>query len=505
MPSEGPRTVGAPFPAGSVAERRRRPRASSGASRRAAILCLGVVGVLLLSPLSAAGAPASPAPATTSKIAKFDAHIDHIVFLMQENHAFDSEFGVYCPTKGPYCSSAVNGVPSGTCVPMNPSNPSAGCVVPYNFTAANESLPHDLAHTWNSSHQAWNHGAMNGFYAADGLLSFGHYNGSTVPVYWDLAEEYGLGEDYFSGALTYSLANHWYEQAARPPTESFIPEIGQNASASVAVDHLYLDEANRTSTFEGELLNSSVTWKEYDFTLLNYSAAISSFNLNYSSGTAYDYWNPLAARAQSYAAGVASHFVPRSQFFADAHNGTLPDVSWIIPNVTDSDHPPENITNGQTWVASVVDAIEASPDWNTTVLFISDDEYGGFYDHVSPPVVSAYGDGFRVPLLAISPWVKQGYVDDQYLTVSSILHLMEERFHLACLGVADCHAALPLEMFNFGLSHPRTPIYIPPFANATYPMPLQSSGKLPRYVATVTAPPGVDQSAYPNLPGVDWS
>ncbi len=468
----------------------------------AAPLALAVSGLVLGGAL-AAPTLAGPAPGRVSKLALFDSHISHIIILMQENHAYDNLFGEYCLKAGPYCSSAANGIPPGVCVPYVPSYPMFGCLKPYNFSAAYESLPTDLPHDWNASHTAYDGGAMNGFYAAAGPPSLGHYNASTVPVYYDLAEEYGLADDFFSGALSYSLPNHWYDLAAAPPNASLQNRLGGPAGA--AIDHTYLNEANLTATIETQLKGTGITWKYYDTRLSNYSAAI-----QVPSGSAYNYWDPLMAQAQSYAPGEASHFVDRSSFFTDARLGTLPDISFVIPDVADSDHPPENITAGQTWVASVVDALEASPEWNSSVLFITWDEYGGFYDHVRPPDVSSAGEGFRVPLIAVSPWARQGYVDPKNLTFESLLHLTQKRFSLGCLGPQDCEAKLPLKMFNFNRPTPRAPIYISPFANASYPMPLESSGALPPFYGPYVPPPGtgvgmsVAEAEFAD-PSVDWS
>ena len=97
--------------------------------------------------------------------------------------------------------------------------------------------------------------------------------------------------------------------------------------------------------------------------------------------------------------------------FGDIQNGTLPQVSWVEPTLYHSDHPPGNLKVGQVWVARVVDALMASPYWNSTAIFLTWDEYGGFYDHVAPPHTSNFTEGFRVPLIIISPYAKQGYVD----------------------------------------------------------------------------------------------
>ncbi len=430
---------------------------------------------MLLLATSANLAEARAGSPPTSQIALLDRHISHIVFLMQENRAFDNLFGVYCPTTGVYCPDTANGLPAHTCVPKVPGYPSYGCFRPFPLTI-NE-VPYDLQHDWYSSHTAWDNGAMDNFYAAEGSrLAFGHYNGSTIPLYYDLAEQYGLADDFFSGSQSYSLSEHWYMFASRPPAASLVGYIGYNTT----LDHLYLDEANATRSAESTLLNSSVSWKYYDYGLPPwYNRSIGGSSPL--PATALDYWNPLAARAQSYLSPVRPHFATRANFFTDVGRGQLPNVSWIVPAATDSDHAPYSLAQGMNWTASVVDALERSPDWNSTVLFVTWDEYGGFYDHVAPPFLDSYGDGFRVPLLAIGPWVRQGVIDHQNMSFSSILHLIEVRFGLPCVGPRDCNAQLPLGMFDFARSGPRAPLAFPTNGTAVYPMPLQSNGKLPPY------------------------
>ena len=420
-----------------------------------------------------------------TRLQSFDAHIDHIVFLMQENHAFDNYFGTYCPLTSLVCPAVADGLPAGICIPYNLTNLSVGCMRPFDETNL---APRDLPHTWYPTHQAWDHGLMDGWYRAEGRnQTMGHYNGTTIPVYWDLAEEYALGDDFFSSGASYSLPNHWYLVASKAPSISQLKI--PSADPSPKVKHSYLNQSNATPTIADALANSSVSWDYYDYPLPSYPNAI----VTTSKGAAYNLWNPLAARADSYRPGAAGHFQGRAQFFADAANGTLPNISWVIPSDNDSDHPPLSVGVGQSWVASVVDAIEASPDWNRTVLFVSWDEYGGYYDHVAPPYVDANGDGFRVPLLVISPWARQGYVDHTSLDFGSVLRLMEARFGLPCLGGRDCKASLPLLPFDFSQAQPRAPIDFAGYPNATYPMPLQSSGKLPRYaVDRQPLPAGID-------------
>jgi phospholipase C len=336
--------------------------------------------------------------------------IKHVVVLMMENHAYDNYFGAYCLNKGPYCSMKSVGVPVGTCVPeVGPKNLTNGCVKTYAEPWSAVFVSDGGGHGWENSHTDWNNGSMNNFYAGQGYTNttFGEYNGTTLPLYWDLAEQYALSDSFFSSTLTYSLPNHWYLVAGQSPAaiEGNTPDLALLGSHTTTVEHEYLNESNGTPTILNELAqHPSVSWRYYDFQLENYSVAISNPE-NYKPGSAYNYWNPLAAKHRDYNPQVSSGFVGTDQFFYDAANGSLPNISYVIPNQY-SDHPPANLSRGEAFVSSVVDAVESSPDWNSTALFITYDEYGGYYDSVAPPVVDGYGYGFRVPMILVSPYAK---------------------------------------------------------------------------------------------------
>ena len=124
---------------------------------------------------------------------------DHIVIVMMENHPYDNLFGTYCTTSGTYCPNPADGIPAGACVPIDPSNPPSGCVRPWDYTAANLTTV-DPPHNYGTTIASINGGAMNGFYRAEnaGRTPFGHYNGTTIPTYWDLAQQYALGDRFFS-------------------------------------------------------------------------------------------------------------------------------------------------------------------------------------------------------------------------------------------------------------------------------------------------------------------
>ncbi len=441
-----------------------------------------LVAVLAASATFAGGARASPEATTTGvSVSPSQFPIQHIVVLVMENRAYDNYFGTYCLVNGTYCPDNATGIPSGLCIPLNPANDSAGCVTPFNYTAANLTMPkHGLPHDYTSSMAAYNNGSMNNFYLAEGsgLTPFGHYNGSTIPIYWDIAQEYGLGDHFFSSVFSYSLPNHWYLLAGQSPQIAVYkvpsgPKTAGMPLSSTAVT--YLNESNQTPSAEDLLMNATgVSWKYYDYSLPSYGRAIQARGGPDTVG-AYDFWNPQAAKAESYTTALASHFVNRSSFFTDAKRGTLPNASWIIPAFTQSDHPPANVTKGESFVARVVNSIERSPEWKSTALFITWDDYGGFWDQMTPPSVDSLGLSFRVPLLVVSPYTPVGYVSHSAESFESLLGFIEWRFSLGCLTVRDCNAQIPLEYFDLNMTARAAVIFPTSPSMATYPMSVAQS------------------------------
>jgi phospholipase C len=395
-------------------------------------------------------------------------HIQHIVTIVMENRDYDEYFGEYCLTLGPDCAFVGNGIPSGTCIPYEPADPSLGCIAPYNFTTS-QYLYSDLPHNATSGTEALNGGQMNGFYAAEGSSTnaFGHYNGSTIPIYWDLAEEYALSDNTFAGNLSYSLPNHWSLLSGT------VPPIAWDSYVLSPADRLtYLHEANSSSTVEDLLNTTNVSWNYYDWSLLPYSQAVNTTGV-VADGAAYNFWSPMAGQGQSYESQYSTHFVPRTNFLTDAAAGSLPDLSWLIPPWGSSDHPGTNLTAGEAFVAQAINAVETSPDWSSTAIFLTWDDYGGFYDQVAPPTVFGAQLSFRAPLLVISPYARENYISSQFLDFFSLLHFDEWQFGLGCLTQFDCTAPLPFDLFNFNQTA-RSPVIFPTVPSAAiYPMPLQ--------------------------------
>ncbi|MGN6169185.1 MAG: alkaline phosphatase family protein, partial [Solirubrobacteraceae bacterium] len=123
-----------------------------------------------------------------------------------------------------------------------------------------------------------------------------------------------------------------------------------------------------------------------------------------------------------------SDIQPLRQFFVAAKKGTLPAVSWITPTAKVSEHPPNLVSAGQTYLTGLINTLMKSPDWKSTAIFLAWDDWGGFYDHVVPPRVDMNGYGLRVPAMVISPYAKRGFIDHQTLSFDAYAKFIEDDF-----------------------------------------------------------------------------
>jgi phospholipase C len=187
-------------------------------------------------------------------------------------------------------------------------------------------------------------------------------------------------------------------------------------------------------------------------------------------------WNPLPYFETVKEDRQLGDIRPVSDFFRAARLGRLAAVTWIVPSQTVSEHPPARVSAGQAWVTRLINGIMRSADWSSTAIFVSWDDWGGFYDHVAPPSVDGDGYGIRVPGLVISPYARRGYIDHQILSHDAYLKFIEsdflhgERINPRTDGRADPRPDVRenarvlgnlLKDFNFS-QRPRAPLLLPP-------------------------------------------
>jgi phospholipase C len=186
-------------------------------------------------------------------------------------------------------------------------------------------------------------------------------------------------------------------------------------------------------TLADELDQAHLSWRYYaPFKTFQWNAYDAISHIRYSAD-----WNSSI--------GAGAHFTPIQDFAA----GNMASVTWVTPDGLHSDHPGGKGDNGPAWVASLVNAIEQGPHAADTTILITWDDWGGWYDHVSPQQFYLDGLGFRVPLIVVSPHARRGYVSHVDHEFGSILHYIETTFGLASLGQRDAQADDLSDCFDF--------------------------------------------------------
>ena len=380
--------------------------------------------------------------------------IRHVVIIMQENRSFDSYFGTYPGADGiPGLAGNPGTVP---CVP-NPA--SGGCVRPFH-DAQDRSLggPHSAA----ASVADINGGKMDGFVTEQerGMSGcaqtfnpacgngggtpdvMGYHTGADIPNYWTYAHDFVLQDHMFESVASWSLPAHLYMvsewsayctlQADPTSCRSAIespqnpPDFGRRLGNPVPTNPNY---AWTDLTYL--LHKNDVSWGYYVYKGTepdcDNDAAMSCAPVGQQAKTP-GIWNPLPYFTDVQQDDQLGNIQSLSNFLSAAKNGTLPSVSWVTPNGTVSEHPPGLISAGQTYVTGLVNAIMRGPDWSSTAIFLSWDDWGGFYDHVQPPSVDSLGYGLRVPGLVISPYARAGFIDHQTLSFDAYTKFIEDDF-----------------------------------------------------------------------------
>jgi phospholipase C len=450
-------------------------------SRRIFLRCLSFGFVLI------AFAAASPAQAPRevrqpTRIASSNlpapGQIQHVVFIMKENRSFDHYFGQF---------PGADGVTSGYI--------SDGQQIP--LWRAPDVMFHDGDHNYDSALTAKDGGKMDQF----DLSNWGNVNGdfqaysqmtqADIPNYWAYAQNFVLSDHTFESETSPSYNAHFYSIAASGEETVTVPFLGNKNLASWGCDALpgvlvtVFDSAGVYSdtypcfnlpTLADSLNNASpqLSWKFY----------APPYPVGGYEHSAFDYVQHI--RDSSY---WNTNVVNNAQFVTDALAGNLPTVSWIIADTPATEHPPNSTCVGENWTVQQINAVMQGPadQWNSTVIFVTWDEWGGFYDHMDPPVVDQWGYGLRVPMLIISPYSYQpGYITHTTYEFSSVLKFIEENFNLPFLTDRDANANDTSDSFNFN-QNPQPPLVLNerscPVVNTTVrnwsDVPLTKSVKLP--------------------------
>jgi phospholipase C len=384
----------------------------------------------------------SPAATVTSEYMGIH-KIRHVVIIMQENRSFDTYFGTF---------PGADGIPPGVCVP-DPVN--GGCVRPFHDSA---DLNYGGPHGQSNATADIDGGKMDGFVGqaekGQGCSTtnpncspctqsstgkcvdvMGYHDAREVPNYWRYAQDYVLQDRMFEPNASWSLPQHLYQVSewSAHCTDPNSPFSCTNALQSPNPPGAPLDTTPLYAWTDLTYLlhQSGVPWAYYVFQGTEPDceddSAMTCAPVT-QGPTTPGIWNPLPHFTDVQQDGQLGNVQSLSNFFIAAKAGTLPAVSWIDPNGKVSEHPTALVSAGQTYVTGLINAIMQSPDWSSTAIFLSWDDWGGFYDHVVPTVVDQNGLGLRVPGIVISPYAKQGYIDHQVLSHDNYTKFIEDDF-----------------------------------------------------------------------------
>jgi phospholipase C len=400
--------------------------------------------------------------------------ITHIVIIDKENHSFDNLFGLFPGADG--ASSA---------------ELASGRVVRLDRTPDHTIL--DIGHDGNAAAFATDSGRMDRFYLLPGAFQDGHdladsqYRQSDIPNYWQYASYFTLDDRFFSTILGPSFPNHLVTIAASSNNTVDNPR-GQTRHAwgcdggpfavVDAVDpytgrHHVIKPCFDVPTLADTMQQRHLSWTYY---------APGAYNSGY-------IWSSFDAIRHIRDSRLWQTNVPNdSRFIPDARSGRLPSVSWLVTNEELSDHPPYSICEGENWTVDQINGIMRSPTWSSTLVVLTWDDFGGFFDHVPPPRLDFISLGPRVPAIIISPFARSHDVDHHLLEFDSILKFIEDDFGLPALTGRDRDAPSLISSLNFK-QKPLKPLILKtrtcPLSARRAPPPLQGT-----YIKLITRKPG---------------
>jgi phospholipase C len=428
-------------------------------------------------------------------------NLQHFVFIIKENRSFNNYFGTFPGAAG-----------ATTCKVSN------GQVLPLSRTP---DRVRDMGHGWTDTINAMDGGKMDRF----DLVASGNINGdyltcsqlqeADIPNYWAYARTFTLADHMFSSIQGPSFPNHLYTVAASNESGVFSNPFNANsAPGSWGCDAAAGTMVSIIDT------NGVITQVPPCFSGLTLADQLEAAGISWtyyapSAGEAGYIWSTLDSFSQIRNTNLwAEHVLPYSQFATDAAAGNLAAVSWVVVPQNESEHPPASSCEGENFTVTQLNALMQGPDWGSTAVFLTWDDFGGFYDSVPPPKDDYYGLGPRIPLLIVSPFAKPGNVSSTVYEFASVLKTIEERFTLPSLNGRDLAANDLLDSFNFSQtplpplvlqarSCPSGPIATIPviklyFGNqhlgtsVTKNLPLSNTGNAPLLISSI----GVSGNAY---------
>jgi phospholipase C len=389
----------------------------------------GSAGAAAASLLAACNASVSTRPSLDEKVARIDTQfpIKRVLYLMLENRSFDHMFGRF-----PGANGATVGLDEGRERPL---------------IDAPSRLPGDIAHSWDSSLACLNGGKMDGFNQSEitkvefgfskgqvsAAYSYSQFREQDIANYWHWARNYVLCDNFFASALGPSFSQHLYFVAGTSGGSFDTPRGHFSGPKSWGCD------APPEEVVGIRHEDGSVTEKHPCFDFRSYGEELEEARVPWASysterGRAGYIWSPYnGIHAVRRSDLWEQRVFPVNDLIGDIRAGALPSVTWITPEFQLSDHPPYSTCHSQNWATMIVNAVMRSPMWKHTAIFITWDEWGGFYDHVKPPSLDALGLGIRVPMLVISPYARKGYIDDALGEFSTPLKFIADNWGLSYL------------------------------------------------------------------------
>lgn len=380
--------------------------------------------------------------------------IEHLIFIVQENRSFDHFFGTFPGANG---IAMRDGVPV-ACIPD--PHVAAGCSRPWPMEALTVTGgPHDE----EASDMSINGGAMDGFIEAaslslnkvdaycvgpyrrrppcatspDGAPSvMGYYGAEQIPNHWAYATAYTLQDRMFGPTDSWSLPAHlflvsaWSASCEDPDDPMSCRSDNVQMEADVAHRQGEESPRNAWTSIVWLLERAGVSWGYYVGPDSCFDDVCDPHSSAERPLATPKIWNPLPQFSDVRELDALDGVQTADRFLEAAGDGTLPTVSWVIPGTAYSDHPllPVSVASGQAWVTRLINAVMEGPLWESSAIFVTWDDWGGFYDHLPPPIVDRLGYGLRVPAYLVSPWARAGHIDSQTLTFDAYLKLIQDLY-----------------------------------------------------------------------------